>query len=71
MPSRSPLEQLCSLNQSSPEFQDQVSNILVGKEFKDWVPTIQDNDLVGVVDYLDKVRRPLSGFFPAHPAEDS
>ena len=60
MPPRSPLEQLRSLDESSPEFQSQVSNIVVAKEFKDWVPTIQDDDLVELVDYLDKVRRPLS-----------
>ena len=60
MPSRSPLEQLRSLDESSLEFRDQVNNILVGKKFKDWVPTIQDDDLVGLVDYLDKVRRPFS-----------
>ena len=60
MPSRSPLEQLRSLDESSLEFQDQVSNILAGKQFKDWVPTIQDDDVVGLVDYLDKVRRRFS-----------
>ena len=60
MPPHSPLEQLRSLDESSLEFQDQVSNILVGKKFMDWVSTIQDDDLVGLVDYLDKVRRSLS-----------
>ena len=60
MPSHSPLEQLRSLDQSSPDFQDQISNILVGKKFRDWVPTIQDDSLVGLVDYLDKVRRCFS-----------
>ena len=73
MSPHSPLEQLRSLDESSLEFQDQLSNILVGKKFKDWVPTIQDDDLVGLVDYLDKVHRSLSlsSFLPAHPAEGS
>ena len=55
MSSRSPLEKLRRLDKSSSEFHDQVSNILYGKEYMQWVPTIQGNDLVGLVDYLDKV----------------
>ena len=50
---RNPLEQL---GKSSSEFHNKVSNILYGEEYKQWVPTIQGDDLVGLVDYLDKVR---------------
>ena len=56
MSSRSPLKQLRHLDGSSSRFPDQVSNILYGGEYKQWVPTIQGDDLVGLVDYLDKVR---------------
>ena len=56
MSSRIPLKQLRRLDRSSPEFHDQVSNILYGQEYQQWVPTIQGDDLVGLVDYLDKVR---------------
>lgn len=65
MPPHSPLEQLRSLDESAPEFQDQISNILVGKKFRDWVPTIEDDSAEGLVDYLDKVRhRFYLTFFP-------
>ena len=56
MSSRSPLEQLRRLDRSSSRFHDQVSNILYGEDYKQWVPTVQDNDLMGLVDCLDKVR---------------
>ena len=63
MTSRSPLEKLRRLDKSSSEFHDQVSNILYGKEYMQWVPTIQGDDLVGLVDYLDTVRC-LASFLP-------
>jgi len=56
MSSRSPLKQLRRLDKSSSKFHDRVSNILYGKEYMQWVPTIQGDDLVGLVDYLDEVR---------------
>ena len=55
MSSRGPLKELRCLDRSSSKFHDQVSNILYGEEYKLWVPTIQGDDLVGLVDYLDKV----------------
>ena len=63
MPSRNPLKQLCHLDRSSPDFHDQVSNILQGEEYNQWVPNIQGDDLVGIVNYLDKVRGHVS---PSH-----
>ena len=60
---RTPLIQLRRLDRSSSTFHDQVSNILYGEEYKQWVPTVQGDDLVALVDHLDKVRYPTS-FFP-------
>jgi len=54
MSSRSPLEQLRRLDTSSPEFHDRVSNILGGGEYREWVSTIEGDDLVGLVGYLDR-----------------
>jgi len=58
--SLNPLDQLRRLDRSSPKFHDQVSNILSGEEYKQWVLNVQDDDLVGLTDYLDKVRRRVS-----------
>jgi len=63
MPSHNPLKQLLHLDRSSTDFHDQVSNILQGEEYNQWVPSIQGDDLVGIVNYLDKVRRHVS---PSH-----
>ena len=56
MSPHNPLNQLRCLDSSSPEFHDQISDILSGEEYKQWVPNIQGGDLVGLIDYLDKVR---------------
>jgi len=55
MSSPNPLEQLHRLDRSSSKFHDQVSNILRGEEYDQWVPNLQDQDSVGLVDLLDKV----------------
>jgi len=55
MYSRSPLRRLRRLDKSSSNYHDRVSNVLYGEEYKEWVPTIQGDDLVGLVDYLDTV----------------
>ena len=52
---RNPLEQLRRLDLSSPKFHDQVRKILYGEEYRQWVVSVQGDDLVGLVDYLDKV----------------
>ena len=54
MSSYSPLSQLRNLDKSSSDFHDQVSNILHGEEYKQWVSNLQDNDLAGFVDHLDE-----------------
>ena len=51
------LQQLDSLDQSSPGFHDQLSNVLCGQEYTQSAPNLQGDDLVWLVDYLDNVRR--------------
>jgi len=68
MSSQNPLEQLCRLDGSSSEFHDQVSNILYGGEYRQWVLNLQSDDLVGLVDYLDKVSFVVSRFFISRSA---
>jgi hypothetical protein len=69
MPSSPTLQRLDRLNRSSPYFHDQLCNVLYGKEYKQCVPNLQGEDLVWLVDYLDKVRRrvalPRSPLMPA------
>ena len=54
-PSLTPLQQLRSLNRASSEFCDQLSNILRGEAYKEYILNLQGNDLVSVIDYLDNV----------------
>jgi hypothetical protein len=51
------LQQLDRLDRSSPEFQDQLHSILRGEEYVQRVRDLQGDDLVWIVDYLDKVCR--------------
>ena len=55
-PTYNPLERLLRLDDSSPEFHDQLSNILYGKRYQDWVKRIEGDDAVRLVEYLDGVR---------------
>ena len=52
----SSLNQFSRLDRDSSTFHDQVSSILYGEEYKQWVQTVQGDDLVALVDHLDKVR---------------
>ena len=54
--SRSLLEQPRRLDKSPSSFHDRINIILHEEEYKQLVPTIEGDDLVGLVDYLDKVR---------------
>ena len=56
MGSYSPLMQLRYLKNCSSDFHDQVSDVLYGEEYKQWVSTVEGNDLVELVDFLDTVR---------------
>jgi len=59
-PSSPALQRFHLLDRSSPDFDDQLSNVLYGEEYKRCVPNLEDDDLAWLVDYLDKVRRPIA-----------
>ena len=54
------IQQLRPLDMSSPGFPDQLSNILYGQEYARHVEDLQSDDLVSLVDYLDKARYRLA-----------
>jgi len=56
MPPQNTLRQLGLLDGPSPEFHDQLTNILDGEEYARCVMDLQGGDLARLVDYLDKVR---------------
>ena len=56
------LQQLHHLDRTTSGFHDQLSNALYGEEYQKCVPNLQGDDLVWLVDYLDKVRH-----YVAHP----
>jgi len=60
MSSYNPLDQLRRLDKFSPTFYDQVSDIFGEEGYKQWVLNHRGDDLVGFVDYLDKVCRHAS-----------
>jgi len=55
-PNSPTLQQLHRLDSSSPEFHDQLCNVLYGEEYVKCVPNLEGDDSVWLVDYLDKVR---------------
>ena len=55
-PSCAALQQLYHLDKSSLDFHDQLCNVFYGSEYNQYVPNLQGDDLVWLVDYLDKVR---------------
>ena len=64
-PSSPTLQQLHHLDRSSSGFHDQLSNLLYGEEYQQCAPNLRGDDLVWLVDYLDKVRRCVT--FPHSP----
>ena len=54
------LQQLRLLNRSSPDFHEQLGSVLYGQEHQQCVPNLQGDDLMWLVDYLDKVRRRIA-----------
>jgi len=54
-PARPALQRLHQLDKSSPGFQDQLCNVLHGKEYQNCVPNIQGDDLVWLIEYLNSV----------------
>jgi len=69
MSSNDPLRRLFRLDRSSSKFHDQVSNILYGEEYRQWVLNLRSEDLVGLVDYLDKVLHRASPLRSPPPAQ--
>ena len=59
-PSSQVLQQLHLLSGSPSVFHDQLINVLYGEEYRQCVPNLQGDDLVWLVDYLDKVSRYLT-----------
>ena len=51
------LQPLRSLDRSSSEFHDKLCNVLYGEDYQKCVPNLQGDDLVWLIDYLDKVCR--------------
>jgi hypothetical protein len=49
------LQKLNRLSRSASGFRDQLSDLLDGEEYKQCLPNLQGDDLVWLVDYLDKV----------------
>ena len=50
------LRQLTRLNRSSPDFPGWLNYILCRQDYEESVPTLQDSDLMWLVDYLNEVR---------------
>ena len=51
------LRQLTRLDRSSPDFPSRLNYILRGQDYEECVPTLQDGDLMRLVDYLNEVHR--------------
>ena len=56
LPSSPALQQLRHLDRSSPDFHDQLCVVFYGSEYSQCVLNLEGDDLVWLVDYLDKVR---------------
>ena len=54
-PNSPALQKLNNLDRFSSNFQDQLCNILYGKEYTDCVPGLESDDPTWLVNYLDKV----------------
>jgi len=66
-PTSTVLQQLYNLNQSSSQFNDQLHNVLHSEVYKHSLLSLQGNDLLSLVDYLDKVCCCIS--IPCSPSE--
>lgn len=49
------LQTLLQLDKSSPQFPNSLCDILSGEEFDERISSLQTDDLVEVIEYLDKV----------------
>ena len=50
-----PLQQLCDLDQTSPQFHEQLGGLLRKGEYQGIIPGLQGGDLEWLVEYLDNV----------------
>jgi len=60
-------QQLHRIDGSSSGFHDQLTGVLYGEEYRRCAQDLQGDDLVWLVDYLDKVRCHVT--FPFSPPE--
>ena len=63
-PNHPVLQRFYRLNGSSSDFYDQLNKIHCGQEYKQCVTDLQGDDLIWLVDYLDKVCHHVA---PPHP----
>ena len=56
-PNSTALQQLHHLDTASSAFRNQLSNVLSSEEYEQSVQNLEGDNLVSLVDYLDKVRR--------------
>jgi hypothetical protein len=54
------LQTLYRLDTSSPDFEDQLFNVLYGKEYGHCALNLEGDDLIWLIDYLDKVGNRVS-----------
>lgn len=55
MTPHSPLRQLHDLDRSSPRYYEQLIDFLRGNEYREVFPTLQNDDVVWLVEFLDSV----------------
>lgn len=58
------LQRLCHLDRSSPGFHDQLNDVLYEKEYRVCVSNLDADDMVWLVEYLDKVRHRIAVSHP-------
>lgn len=54
------LQELHRLDRSSPDFHDQLCNVLFEEVYVQCVPNLRGDDVVWLVDYLDAVCRRIA-----------
>ncbi|KAF9643026.1 kinase-like protein [Thelephora ganbajun] len=64
-PTHPALQQIYHLDRSSPDFHDQLDNVLHGQEYDQCVPNLEEEDLAWLVNYLDKTLDYLDSSSPA------
>jgi hypothetical protein len=55
-----PLRRLCDLDQASPQFCEWLIDLLRGEEYQNLIPSLQDQNLEWLVEYLDNVSLSIS-----------